>query len=124
MRRPAKPVEGQGACRKDGAANDRCHCCDLGRGGFGRENVLLSRDRCSACRRRPSMDDQLVVRREIEIAAPQSTVFAFLTDPEKLLRWLGTATMEPHPGGLYLVNVGDRHTARGRFTEVIPVHRL
>src|SRR5215207_5449352 len=71
------------------------------------------------------MTEPLVVRREVQIAAPPSTVFAFLTDPEKILRWIGTeATMEPHPGGLYLVNVGGEHMARGRFTEVVPVHRL
>ena len=52
-------------------------------------------------------------------------IFAFLTDPEKIVRWLGTdAAMEPHAGGLYLVNVGGKYKARGRFTEVIPVHRL
>ena len=66
-----------------------------------------------------------MVRREVQIAAPPATVFAFLTDPEKILRWIGTeATVEPHPGGLYLVNVGGKHIARGQFTEVIPVHRL
>ena len=71
------------------------------------------------------MADPLVVRREVQIAAPPSTVFAFLTDPEKIERWLGTEpTAEPHPGGLYLVNVGGRFRARGQFTEVIPVHRL
>jgi uncharacterized protein YndB with AHSA1/START domain len=71
------------------------------------------------------MAEALVVRREVQIAAPPATVFAFFTDPEKILRWLGTeATVEPHAGGLYLVNVGGRDTARGRFTEVIPVHRL
>ena len=71
------------------------------------------------------MDEPLVVRREVQIAAPPSTVFAFLTDPEKILRWMGTeATVEPHPGGLYLVNVTAKDVARGRFTEVIPVHRL
>ena len=32
--------------------------------------------------------------------------------------------MEPHPGGLYLVNVTGKDIARGKFTEVIPVHRL
>jgi uncharacterized protein YndB with AHSA1/START domain len=65
------------------------------------------------------------VRREVQIAAPPATVFAFLTDPEKILRWMGTeATAEPHVGGLYLVNVSGRDVARGRFTEVIPVHRL
>lgn len=71
------------------------------------------------------MADPLVVRREVQIAAPPSTVFAFLIDPEKIERWLGTeATTETHPGGLYLVNVGGKHRARGQFTEVIPVHRL
>ena len=71
------------------------------------------------------MDEPLVVRREVQIAAPPSTVFAFLTDPEKILRWMGTeATVEPHPGGLYLVNVNGKDVARGKFTEVIPVHRL
>jgi uncharacterized protein YndB with AHSA1/START domain len=71
------------------------------------------------------MADPLVFRREVKIAAPPSTVFAFLTDPEKIMRWLGTdATVDPHPGGLYLVNVGGEHMARGEFTEVIPVHRL
>jgi uncharacterized protein YndB with AHSA1/START domain len=71
------------------------------------------------------MNVPLVVRREVQIAAPPATVFAFLTDPEKILRWMGTeATLEPHPGGLYLLNVSGKDIARGRFTEVIPVHRL
>jgi uncharacterized protein YndB with AHSA1/START domain len=71
------------------------------------------------------MPEPLVVRREVQIAAPPATVFAFLTDPEKILRWMGTeATMEPHPDGIYLVNVTGENFARGRFTEVIPVHRL
>jgi uncharacterized protein YndB with AHSA1/START domain len=71
------------------------------------------------------MAEPLVVRREVKIAAPPSTVFAFLTDPEKILRWMGTeATVEPHPDGLYLVNINGKDIARRRFTEVIPVHRL
>src|SRR5438128_1856485 len=71
------------------------------------------------------MTESLVVRREVQIAAPPATVFAFLTDPEKIMRWMGTeATVDPHPGGIYLVNVGGKHIARGSFTEVIPVHRL
>ena len=71
------------------------------------------------------MAEALVVRREVQIAAPPATVFAFLTDPQKILRWMGTeATMEPHPGGIYLLNVTGTDIARGSFTEVIPVHRL
>jgi uncharacterized protein YndB with AHSA1/START domain len=71
------------------------------------------------------MIEPLVVRREVQIDAPRATVFAFLTDPEKILRWMGTeATVEPNPGGIYLVNVTGKDIARGRFTEVVPVHRL
>ena len=73
------------------------------------------------------MTEPLVVRRETQIAAPPATVFAFLTDPEKILNWMGAeATTEAHPGGLYLVKgVGDRaRVARGAFREVVPVQRL
>ena len=71
------------------------------------------------------MTEPFTVRREVQIAAPPATIFAFLTDPEKIVRWMGTeATVEPHLDGLYLVNVTGKDTAQGRFTEVIPVHRL
>ena len=74
------------------------------------------------------MTEPLVVRRETQIAAPPATVFAFLTDPEKILSWMGTeATSEAHPGGLYLLKGvgGERaRAARGAFREVVPVHRL
>jgi uncharacterized protein YndB with AHSA1/START domain len=71
------------------------------------------------------MNESLVVRRETHIAAPCASVFAFLTDPEKILRWMGAeATTEAHPGGLYLVKGVGQRTARGAFREVVPVHRL
>ena len=71
------------------------------------------------------MQEALVVRRETHIPAPPAAVFALLTDPEKILRWMGTeAQVEPQPGGLYLVNVTGARFARGSFREVVPVHRL
>jgi uncharacterized protein YndB with AHSA1/START domain len=73
------------------------------------------------------MTEPLVVRREIQIAAPAATVFAFLTDPENIVSWMGAeATTEPHPGGLYLIKGvgGGARTARGAFREVVPIHRL
>ena len=71
------------------------------------------------------MPEPLVVRRETRIPAPPAAVFALLTDPEKILRWMGTdAQVEPQPGGLYLLNVNDTRVARGTFREVVPVHRL
>src|SRR5271170_5609317 len=71
------------------------------------------------------MTEPLVVRRETHIASPPATLFAFLTDPEKILSWLGAeATTEPHPGGLYLVKSITGRVTRGTFREVVPVHRL
>ena len=74
------------------------------------------------------MNESLIVRRETHIAAPRATVFAFLTDPEKIVSWMGAeATTEAHPGGLYLVKDiggGRGRVARGAFREVVPVHRL
>src|SRR5215813_13260953 len=73
------------------------------------------------------MNEPLLVRRETQIAAPPATVFAFLTDPEKIVSWMGgEAATETHPGGLYLLKGVGSHTrvARGAFREVVPVHRL
>jgi uncharacterized protein YndB with AHSA1/START domain len=74
------------------------------------------------------MTEPLVVQRETYIEAPRASVFAFLTDPDKILSWMGAeATSEPHPGGLYVVKGigGDPlRAARGNFREVVPVHRL
>jgi len=72
------------------------------------------------------MTEPLLVRCELQIAAPRAAVFAFLTDPEKIVSWLGAeARTEAHPGGLYLVKgIGASMVARGAFREVVPVHRL
>ena len=46
------------------------------------------------------MQEALVVRRETHVPAPPAAVFALLTDPEKILRWMATeAQLEPKPGG-------------------------
>ena len=74
------------------------------------------------------MSEPFIIRREIQIAAPPASVFAFLTDPQKIVSWMGLeASTELHPGGLYLLRgVGGDHAraARGAFREVVPVHRL
>ena len=71
------------------------------------------------------MTESFVVRRETHIAAPRASVFAFLTDPDKIVQWMGTeATTEVHPGGMYLLKGVSSATARGTFRDVVPVHRL
>ena len=65
------------------------------------------------------------VQREIAIAARPETVWEFLVDPVRATRWMGmNASLDPRPGGLYLVDVIPNHTARGEFVEVEPPHRL
>jgi uncharacterized protein YndB with AHSA1/START domain len=71
------------------------------------------------------MPEPLVVQREVQIAAPPATVFALLTDPDRIVSWMGVeATTEAHPGGLYFLKVRSDRVARGEFREVVPVHRL
>jgi uncharacterized protein YndB with AHSA1/START domain len=70
--------------------------------------------------------EPLVVRRETHIPAPRATVFAYLTDPQKIVSWLGAeASTDARLGGLYLVKgIAGVSVARGAFREVVPVHRL
>jgi len=71
------------------------------------------------------MDEPTVFRREMRIPAPPATIFAFLTDPQQILRWMGNqAQLDPQPGGLYVLDVDGRNVVRGAFREVVPVHRL
>lgn len=69
--------------------------------------------------------DEGTIRRELFIEAEPATVFAFFTDPDKMLRWIGTQNqLEAKPGGIYLVNVNESHVARGEFEEVTPNSRI
>ena len=66
-----------------------------------------------------------IITQEIRIAAHPETVFAFLTDPEKILRWKGkSATIDPRPGGIYRVDINGRNIARGQYVEVVPNRRV
>ena len=65
------------------------------------------------------------ILREMTIDADAATVFAFFTDPERLIRWMGTAAeLNPEPGGILLVDVQSNFVARGKFKEVVPVSHL
>ena len=62
---------------------------------------------------------------ELTIDTDAATVFAFFTDPERLIRWMGVAAeLKPERGGIMLLEVGPGRVARGEFKEVIPVSRL
>ena len=71
------------------------------------------------------MDSPNSIRRELTIEADPATVFAFFTDPQRLVRWIGgSATLDARPGGLMLLDVQHGRVARGEFKEVVPVTRL
>jgi uncharacterized protein YndB with AHSA1/START domain len=66
-----------------------------------------------------------VVEVSVYIAARPETVFAYFTDPERYVQWMGVrATLEPTPGGVYRVGMRDGVDAIGEFVEVDPPHRL
>jgi uncharacterized protein YndB with AHSA1/START domain len=71
------------------------------------------------------MDTADSIRREFTVAADAATVFAFFTDPQRLIRWIGvSAELDPRPGGIFLVDFNPDRIARGEFKEVVPVSRL
>ena len=66
-----------------------------------------------------------VVEREIRIDAAPSTVFEFLTDPAKMVRWMGTeAVLDPRPGGDYSVNINRHERVSGVVIEIVPNRKL
>lgn len=66
-----------------------------------------------------------LVEREVLIEADPETVFAFFTDPEKMVRWLGvSATLDPRPGGVFHVNPAADAAVEGTYLEVSPHTRV
>jgi len=60
----------------------------------------------------------------VHIDAPPETVFPYFTDAELMVRWLGTtATLDPVPGGVFAVDVGDS-AARGTYVSIDPVRSV
>ncbi len=63
--------------------------------------------------------------REITIRASPATVFEYLTDPDKMVEWMGTeAVLQPVPGGEYRVMCGGVNPGAGEFVEVVPNERV
>ena len=72
-----------------------------------------------------SPTDTTAVTHEVHIDAEPETVFAFFTDPDKMIQWKGRqAELDPRPGGLYRVDVTGEHVARGEYLELDPPHRV
>lgn len=69
--------------------------------------------------------ERIAVTRELVIDASPETVWEFLVDPEKIVRWKGTeAALDPQAGGRYRVQVVPGHLAVGEVLECDPPRRL
>jgi uncharacterized protein YndB with AHSA1/START domain len=60
----------------------------------------------------------------VHVAAQPDRVFAYFTEPEAMVRWMGDyALLDARPGGEFAVDVRGV-PVRGRYLEVQPPHRL
>ena len=67
----------------------------------------------------------VLVEREVRIAARPETVYGFLTDPEKVVAWMGREAMfEVRPGGLFRVDYNGSDIVRGEFVEAVENERV
>jgi hypothetical protein len=59
------------------------------------------------------------------IEASPETVFAYLTDSQRFVRWMGVgAELDARPGGRYRIDVDGVHIARGAYEIIDPPRRL
>jgi uncharacterized protein YndB with AHSA1/START domain len=62
---------------------------------------------------------------ERRIAAPPSTVYAYLTESTRWARWQGAAAdVDAVPGGHLRMAMANGMTAEGRFLELVPDERV
>jgi uncharacterized protein YndB with AHSA1/START domain len=72
-----------------------------------------------------STTERIAVTRELVIDASPETVWEFLVDPEKIVRWKGiNAVLQLWAGGAYRVEVLPTHVAVGEIIECDPPRRL
>ena len=65
------------------------------------------------------------VIREVLIQATPEAIFPYLTDPAKLVQWMGVeAALEPEVGGLFSVTINPERIVRGEYLEIVPPTRV
>jgi uncharacterized protein YndB with AHSA1/START domain len=65
------------------------------------------------------------VEREVRIEASPETIFPFFTEPDLMVRWMGTsAELDARPGGAHRVEVTEERVATGEYLEVSPPDRV
>lgn len=65
------------------------------------------------------------VRHEIRIAASPATVFALLTEPQQMVKWLAELVeADPQPGGVFRLAQPGGTTIEGTYREVIKDQKI
>ena len=73
----------------------------------------------------PPTTEGIAVVREVVIAASPETIWQFLVDSTKAVRWMGVAaSLDARVGGRYRVEVLPGDAVLGEFVELDPPHRL
>ncbi|MGH2968910.1 MAG: SRPBCC family protein [Solirubrobacteraceae bacterium] len=65
------------------------------------------------------------LRHELRIAAPPEVVFAYFTDPVRMVGWMGVgAQLDPRPGGALRIEANGRDVVVGEYVELDPPRRV
>ena len=65
------------------------------------------------------------LRSELRIAAPPEVVFAYFTDPARMVDWMGVAAvLDPRPGGTFRIEPNGRDVVIGECLELEPPRRV
>src|SRR5881275_931728 len=80
----------------------------------------------SARRRMPARPGVTsVIEHVVRVAAAPETIFAYFTDPARMVEWFGTqATLDPRPGGACRVRTVAGTVMAGSYVEVDPPRRV
>jgi uncharacterized protein YndB with AHSA1/START domain len=65
-----------------------------------------------------------VIDKTVHIGAPPEVVWRYFTDPDRMLRWLGPADLDPRAGGHLRARLADGPLVEGEYVELSPYERL
>ncbi|MGG4489396.1 SRPBCC family protein [Metabacillus idriensis] len=65
------------------------------------------------------------IRKEIFIKCRPETLFSFFTDPDKMVRWMGShILLDPSIGGKYRIDINGTDIAMGEYLEISPYEKI
>lgn len=72
-----------------------------------------------------SQPDSDIITKGIFIECRPETLFAFFTDPDKMMRWMGRhVLLEPTVSGKYRIDVNGHDIATGEYVEIVPNEKI